>query len=543
MRLKKIEINQYRNFKNLVLDFDKQDFSDVFTIASKNGGGKSTLIQFIFTLLHCFLDKDKEKYIRNILEGFSDIIKDTRITKFIIEDNGKEYELEFFIFKSNRKKLNLDLYLDLDDIKRSVKIKENENEIHKRILELKYNIENSSRVTPTIKLKLRKIKRYLTESGEYLEYKEAIKKDKISAYLELVEYLIKNRSKLRKSSLEMLNELKEIERITESKVSEIKNILEESQMKYIMHLTLNKNVLLLKTSMKDIDLKRLSNNIFLNAPVSQVFLFLSRGERQEIFNDFYREEYFYHNSLTEAKKTLNGFFNYDFIPDELILKTFKNSFDEDLKIKRETGQYGDEYDNLRNELSEFLDNKEIVENKDGTQIIFKIKDTQQILKPEDLSHGELKKLGIYIWLKYIVGEDAIVLMDEIDIALHPQWQYELVNELPKWSNSQYILATHSPQILSSTHYKNIIKLENGKAQRYSRPPVDRDINSIIVEVMEAPDFPNDLRQLHKKYRKLINKGEIDTAIAKILKEEILEYESENSTFFQEINFDLELEKM
>jgi predicted ATP-binding protein involved in virulence len=132
-------------------------------------------------------------------------------------------------------------------------------------------------------------------------------------------------------------------------------------------------------------------------------------------------------------------------------------------------------------------------------------------------------------------------MDELDIALHPQWQYELVKDLTKWSQgSQFLLATHSPQILSSTYYKNIIKLDKGKVERYSKPPIDRDINSIITQVMDAPDFPMDLLLLHKEYRKLINDGKVDSDEAKQLKSQILEYESESSSFFQDINFDLEL---
>jgi hypothetical protein len=94
--------------------------------------------------------------------------------------------------------------------------------------------------------------------------------------------------------------------------------------------------------------------------------------------------------------------------------------------------------------------------------------------------------------------------------------------------------------LSSTYYKNIIKLDNGAVKRYSKPPIDRDINAIITEVMDAPDFPMDLLLLHKAYRKLITQGNVNSDEAKKLKEEILEHESESSSFFQDINFDLEL---
>jgi hypothetical protein len=298
-------------------------------------------------------------------------------------------------------------------------------------------------------------------------------------------------------------------------------------------------------------LVKLSNKIFLTAPSSQVFLFLSDDEKHSIFSEFNNEKdvrfnrYYgidsYHNSVEEAKIALNGFFTYDFASTKLILKSFKKASGYDIKEKRKTGSYGTKYDELANELKDFLDGKEISENEDGNKVVFKLKSNKHKLAPEDLSHGELKKLGVYIWLKYITEEDSIILMDEVDIALHPKWQYELVKDLVTWSqDSQFLLATHSPQILSSTYYKNIIKLENGEVRRFNKPPLNRDINAIITEVMEAPYFPENLLKLHKKYRKLINNGKVKSNKAKKLKKDILEYESENSSFFQDINFDLEL---
>ena len=58
--------------------------------------------------------------------------------------------------------------------------------------------------------------------------------------------------------------------------------------------------------------------------------------------------------------------------------------------------------------------------------------------------------------------------------------------------------------------------------------------------MGAPAFPENLFELHDKYKNLAMKGKKDSKEALILKKQILEYESENSSFFQELNFDLEL---
>lgn len=541
MRLKKVEIIKFRNFENIVIDFEKSDFPSVYTIASKNGGGKSTLIQFIFTILHCFMDEEKKEYIKNILEEFSDIIQHIELVKFIIEEDGKEYNLDFNISGSKDEDKNYNLYLDLSDTQNDIKKYKNNFKKYQQILDLQQDMEENKRITPLIDRNLRYVREFISSKREDDLYRQARTTNDLNIYKKLVDTMIEKNS----ISKDKLNELEEIYSRVQQNIEEQEILLESENIIYITHLLKNKNVLLLKTNMNKELLEDLTNKIFLTAPISQIFLFLSNETKHEIFNEFLNQDSYAYNSyydgVKKSKKFLNGFYTYDFASTELILDSFRKASQEDFKIKRRTGKYGTKHDELTNELKGLLDGKEIKEDEDGKRVIFKIKDQNEELKPEDLSHGELKKLGLYIWLKYIVEENSIILMDEVDIALHPKWQYQLINDLTEWSkNSQFLLATHSPQILSSTYYKNIIKLENGKVKRYNKPPIDRDINAIIVEIMEAPDFPQDLLELHKKYRKLINDGKVDTNEAKELKEKILEYESESSSFFQEINFDLEL---
>lgn len=548
MQLRQVKIIKYKNFENIAIDFEKSNFPNVFSIASKNGGGKSTLLQFIFILLHCLMDEHKKQYIQNLLKTFSNVTKDIDLVEFIIEHDKQIYNLDFSIIKSKSKDMNFNLYLDIKDTK--IKIAKYQNNINefREVLELKQELEETNRITPVIERNIRFLRKHISTKQEENLLRKVERSDDIEGYKKLVNLIISKNS----LSENTLNELEEIYSSVQSKLNNFEEELKESNLKYITHLQEHKNVLLLKTKMSNELLNVLSNKIFLTAPNSQIFLFLSDDEKHNIFSEFSNEKDTYHNrhyynntsyydSVKRAKGLLGGFFTYDFASTELILKSFKKASEDDLKEKRKTGIYGSKYDELTNELKDFLDGKEISENEDGNKVIFKSKNNQQELAPEDLSHGELKKLGIYIWLKYIVEENSIVLMDEVDIALHPKWQYELIKDLITWSkDSQFLLATHSPQILSSTYYKNLIKLESGEVKRFNKPPLDRDINAIITQIMEAPDFPEDLKELHIKYRKCINDGKVETPKAKKLKEEILEYESENSSFFQEINFDLEL---
>jgi len=548
MKLKKVEIIKFKNFENIIIDFEKNDkFPNVFSIASKNGGGKSTLLQFIFILLHCNSHEERKVYIKNLLDTFQDVTEDIEVVKFLIEHENEEFYLNFKITKSNTELYNFDVYLDIKDTENRILNAKEEIVGHNRILQLRNELNHAERLTPVIERDIRHMQQYIKSSQEDMLYHEARKSRDITLYKSLINLIVERNSISD-------NEPDELELILNSLKNEL-NILEEhlhnKNLQYILHLQNNQNIVLLETNMSQKSLILLSNKMFLTAPNSQIFLFLSEEEKHNIFSDFKNnlEEDFvswhrqrsYSDNIKKAKNNLKNFFTYDFASTELILESFKRASAEDLRIKRETQTYGKKYDELTDELKDFLDGKEITENVEGNRVIFKSKSNKQELSPEDLSHGELKKLGIYIWLKYIVEENSIVLMDEIDIALHPKWQYELIKDLTQWSNnSQFLLATHSPQILSSTYYKNIIKLDNGQVKRYNQPPLDRDINAIIIEVMESPSFPEDLLELHKEYRKFINDGKVNTDEAKNKKKEILEYESENSSFFQDINFDLEL---
>ncbi len=546
MRLNKVEIIKYRNFENIVIDFDKNDFSSLYSIASINGGGKSTLLQFIFILLHCFMDKNRKKYIKYLLSEVipsSEEFEGIELVTFTIEDDNELHNLSFSIENSTNNKWggNFNLYLDLVDTKSKISKQESSMHDFQRVHSLMHEINTTGRITPSIKRNMRFIRQFIKSERENALYERTQVTENMDSYIELLDIIIQRNSHIDQS----VNDLHNIYQTLESELEYLESQLQSSSIQYITHIN-NDFALLLQTDASTNFLEILSNKVYLTAPISQIFLFLSHEDKDSIFHEFsnHDEGIFdnsYYDCVRRAKNSLSGFFTYDFASTELILESFKKASEEDLKLKRRDGEYGNQYDQLTSELKDFLDGKEISENEEGKKVIFKLNNNNEELSPEDLSHGELKKLGLYIWLKYIVEDDSIILMDEVDIALHPKWQYEVVKNFTRWANNcQFLLATHSPQILSSTYYKNLIKLENGNVIRYKKPPLDRDINAIITQIMEAPDFPEELLELHQKYRKLINDGEIESQKAKDLKAEILEYESEDSSFFQEINFELEL---
>lgn len=214
-------------------------------------------------------------------------------------------------------------------------------------------------------------------------------------------------------------------------------------------------------------LKKFVNKVFLAAPSSQTYFFLPSEERKSLFKVGGN----YNSALEKAKKSLPGFFTYDTFSVATLSGFFRTAWDKDIDEKVTTGKYGDHYSQMLHDINQVIAGKTIVPQLINTtqgsrplekdlidSIIFKANDGTEIY-PEDLSHGELKKLSIYAWLKANQIKDSIVLMDEIENGFHPDWQFQIVKELEEWEPSnQYILATHSYELCTAVtppHVKHL----------------------------------------------------------------------------------------
>lgn len=74
--------------------------------------------------------------------------------------------------------------------------------------------------------------------------------------------------------------------------------------------------------------------------------------------------------------------------------------------------------------------------------------------------------------KHVVNENVLILLDEADIHLHPEWQRKLISNIVdsinlifKDKNVQIIFTTHSPIVLSDIPSQNIIYIGNKDHER------------------------------------------------------------------------------
>ena len=102
---------------------------------------------------------------------------------------------------------------------------------------------------------------------------------------------------------------------------------------------------------------------------------------------------------------------------------------------------------------------------------------------------------------------AVVLIDEIDLHLHPQWQRTIVENLTRtFPKCQFIATTHSPQIIPSVDPEKIILIKEDEIVVPDRS-FGMDSNWILSFIMDAGDRPEIAVSAISKVEKLFNAGE------------------------------------
>ncbi|MGH2359028.1 MAG: AAA family ATPase [bacterium] len=107
--------------------------------------------------------------------------------------------------------------------------------------------------------------------------------------------------------------------------------------------------------------------------------------------------------------------------------------------------------------------------------------------------------------------EAVVLIDEIDLHLHPGWQRKIVRNLTAaFPRCQFIATTHSPQIVGEVEHDRIQIIAKG--QVYS-PTHSYGVDSsrVLEEIMEADTRTQEVNTLLSKVSQEIGKQRFDDA--------------------------------
>jgi len=196
------------------------------------------------------------------------------------------------------------------------------------------------------------------------------------------------------------------------------------------------------------------------------------------------------------------------LPDRLRLFGYENWFELTLNQKeivklfqnktKNTGdrEVADILNNVQSSITGCIENcQQINYDANTDQLIATFEDGRN-LPLEMLSDGFRTMLAMVADIAYRaavlnphLGKEAaqktpgIVLIDEIDLHLHPKWQRRVVNDLRRtFPEIQFVATTHSPFIIQSLREGELINLDKPEAsEEYS----DRSIEDIAENVMDV----------------------------------------------------------
>ena len=160
-----------------------------------------------------------------------------------------------------------------------------------------------------------------------------------------------------------------------------------------------------------------------------------------------------------------------------------------------------------------------------------IKDDGTLVHVGSLSGGErsylilladlARRLQVFAPDKSLEDISAIVLIDEIELNLHPAWQSEIVPVLSEvFASCQLIVTTHSPQVLSGVESRQVRIVEVDASDGSSKVTVPlstrgRTSNYLLEGVLGSSERFPPVDALVGEFNEAIDGGDTETAAARL----------------------------
>lgn len=125
--------------------------------------------------------------------------------------------------------------------------------------------------------------------------------------------------------------------------------------------------------------------------------------------------------------------------------------------------------------------------------------------------------------------EAVALIDEVDLHLHPSWQQRALPDLMRtFPNAQFIVSTHSPQVLTTVKPEHIVRLRRDGdgivATGTGGPTYGAEAGYALAVEMGVQERPpaehNEFVALLEQYNHLVNYGQGKSEEARRLRGEL-----------------------
>lgn len=170
---------------------------------------------------------------------------------------------------------------------------------------------------------------------------------------------------------------------------------------------------------------------------------------------------------------------------------------------------------------------------------------KQYLSFNQLSDGYRNVIGMVADMTYrciqlnphlkenVVKEtEGVVLIDELDLHLHPNWQRDIVADLKRvFPKVQFIATSHSPFIIQSLKKEELINLDTNNIKP-DEDPFKQSIEDVAEDIMQVEGMPrsnefNEMIQVAEEYYGLLKQGKNGAEVAN-LRERLTQLETRYS---------------
>jgi len=136
---------------------------------------------------------------------------------------------------------------------------------------------------------------------------------------------------------------------------------------------------------------------------------------------------------------------------------------------------------------------------------------------------------------------GIVLIDEVDMHLHPAWQKRIVEDLHYiFPKIQFIMTTHSPSVLANVKHEHILLLEDGGVALPGNTTYGRDVSDILREMMKVDVCPEEVVRLKADFYRLLAEEKYDLAKECLVKLEQVLGENDADVVRAKVSYELEV---
>ena len=251
--------------------------------------------------------------------------------------------------------------------------------------------------------------------------------------------------------------------------------------------------------------------------------------------------------------------------EKLMLEWFQRAANLEYKSKAKTGEPLPIFQAVKNTMARFYkgiddnildiiieydlvysDIEIIVSSKDGNHSSLPLRYLSDGIKSmlsmvADIAY-RMATLNPHLGATVIESTEGIVLIDEIDMHLHPSWQKKILQNLCRtFPKVQFIVTTHAPAVLSNVPSNHILFLEHGKIYKTPAQTYGRDSTAILRDVMGTEIRPKDVLEKKEQFYDELQKENF--LKAENIMDELKKILGENDEDIIRMQISLDMEKM